>query len=84
MIDLSGLLSAYNPIANSKASLTSILVCDPQLSVSGGKVKLDIDGSLEVTASGYPSTADNISLQLVQDMFIDCLSDTVSAKNLAW
>jgi hypothetical protein len=80
VIDLSSLPSAYDPIANSEAPLTSILVCDPQLSVSGGKVKLDVDGSLEVTTSGYPSTADNIFLQSARDMFIDCLSDAVSAQ----
>ncbi|KIM77077.1 hypothetical protein PILCRDRAFT_91279 [Piloderma croceum F 1598] len=80
VIDLSSLPSAYNPIANGEAPLSSILVCDPQLSVSGGKVKLDVDGSLEVTTSGYPSTTDNISLQLAQDMFINCLSDAVSAQ----
>jgi len=88
-VDLTGLPSAYNLTGNSPSPglsgvsyqppLTTVLVCDPQPSVSGGTVILNTNGSLFVTSSGLPSLHNNIPLEMAYVVLSQGLLGAASA-----
>lgn len=88
-VDLTGLPSAYNLTGNLpspglsgdsyQAPLTTVLVCDPQPSVSGGTVTLNTNGSLFVTNSGLPSLNNNIPPEMAYVVLSQGLLGAASA-----
>jgi hypothetical protein len=88
-VDLTGLPSAYNLTGNLpspglsgvsyESPLTTVLVCDPQPSVSGGTVTLNTDGSFLVTSSGLPSLINNIPLEMAHVVLSQGLLGAASA-----
>jgi hypothetical protein len=91
-VDLTGLPSVFNltgdvpqnPHADGAQltpPLTTVLVCDPQTSISGGKVKLDANGMLAVTSSGLPVTINNIPTEMANTVFTQGLLVSTSAAD---
>ncbi|KDQ49569.1 hypothetical protein JAAARDRAFT_200730 [Jaapia argillacea MUCL 33604] len=80
-LDLTGIPSAYN-LTNSTTPLTTILLCDPKPSVSGGRVRLDVDNTLTVVQSGLPSTVGNIPISAANVILSSGLLGPVSEQEL--
>ncbi|KDQ51189.1 hypothetical protein JAAARDRAFT_50925 [Jaapia argillacea MUCL 33604] len=78
-LDLTGIPSAYN-LTNSTTPLTTILLCDPKPSVSGGPVRLDVDNTLTVAQSGLPSTVGNIPISAANVILSSGLLGPVSEQ----
>jgi hypothetical protein len=61
------------------APLASVLICDPQIHLSGGRVRLNADGSIQVLSSGLPVIG-NIPISSANLIFSNALS--VAVENL--
>lgn len=84
-VDLGDIPAAYNLTTSVQdpplyePPLTSVLICDPQVTRSGGTVRLDADGSLNVIRSGQPISVNNLNSDAVNFVFTIALIGAASA-----